>query len=166
MQVNPPENAGFAGARSPARKWRICRCTFTRPKIEDPQVRVRLPENGGSTGARSPAGKPRIRRCAFTLPKKEETQGCVRPPGKPRCRRRGQRVCLRLSHRVGRCCCCCCRGNHPVALRVSCARNAHSHVCYCRCRCRCHPHPTTSSPASGCCPRFHGTASGQNVATT
>ena len=55
VRGRPPENRGSAGARSPARKWRIRSCAFARPEMVDPQVRVHPPENGGSAGARSPA---------------------------------------------------------------------------------------------------------------
>ena len=35
VRVRPPDNGGSAGGRLPARKWRIRRCAFARPKMED-----------------------------------------------------------------------------------------------------------------------------------
>ena len=70
MRVRPPkkmedpqvhvrsfENGGSAGARSPARKRRIRRCAFARPKMQDSQLHIGPLENEGSAGACSPARK-------------------------------------------------------------------------------------------------------------
>ena len=60
--------------RLPARKSGIHKCAFTRPKMEDLEVRVCPPENGESAGARSPARKRRICVCAFARPEMQDPQ--------------------------------------------------------------------------------------------
>ena len=80
VRVLRQKNRGCAGARLPARKWRICKRAFARPKMEDPQVRDRPPGNGGSAGPRSPARKRRSRRCAFAGSKMQDPRVRIRPP--------------------------------------------------------------------------------------
>ena len=80
VSVRPPENGGSAAGRSTARKWRIRRCAFARPTMEDPQVHGRPPENGKSAGARLSAREWRIHRCVFARREMEDPQVRVRPP--------------------------------------------------------------------------------------